>query len=155
MIELPSAYNGRPSGGLTIPPGVYADDDPRLLNLAEYLVETRHAIRVGTFPDAAEVATLAGKDAPSADGAAETAVAVPHAAEGEPNEGGVSTTGTGASDESAVDNATAEDAEPVAQPVNESDGAAESATPAADAAPAKEEKTNKPASTSKSKSKQG
>lgn len=46
MIEVLINYGGRPTGGLRIEPGIYADDDPALFGLADYLIRNGHAIHV-------------------------------------------------------------------------------------------------------------
>lgn len=46
MIHLPNGYNGRLVNYQSVPPGDYADDDPRLFGIADYLVENRFATRL-------------------------------------------------------------------------------------------------------------
>lgn len=43
-IRLQSGYRGRPSGEQYIVPGEYDGADPALFGLADYLVETGHAV---------------------------------------------------------------------------------------------------------------
>lgn len=45
-IQLLTAYRGRRTQEKIIPAGTYADDDKRLMGLADYLVETGHARRL-------------------------------------------------------------------------------------------------------------
>lgn len=47
MIHLLKGYRGRLTNEQFIPPGVYAEDDPALSGLANYLVVNGHAVKVG------------------------------------------------------------------------------------------------------------
>lgn len=46
MIHLPNGYNGRLVQYQSVPPGDYADDDPRLFGIADYLVSNGFATRL-------------------------------------------------------------------------------------------------------------
>lgn len=47
MIEVKEFYRGRATNEQAIVPGQYAEDDPRLFGLADFLVETGRAERFG------------------------------------------------------------------------------------------------------------
>lgn len=46
MIEVLHNYGGQPTGGQRIEAGTYADTDPALFGLADYLVANGHAVRL-------------------------------------------------------------------------------------------------------------
>ena len=48
MIEVLHNYGGQPTGGRRIEVGTYADTDPALFGLADYLVANGHAVRLET-----------------------------------------------------------------------------------------------------------
>lgn len=47
MIRVNELYQGRPSNEKPIHPGDYAEDDPRLYGIADYLVANGFAVRLG------------------------------------------------------------------------------------------------------------
>lgn len=46
VINLLHDYGGRRTNELRIPPGLYKIDDPRLMGLGQYLVDSGHAVGI-------------------------------------------------------------------------------------------------------------